>query len=268
MLARYLMICATVLPGLLFLPSARPVNPVNGAVVHVNEKGDTVFIGNYKKSRLHGSWASWYPSRQRCDSGRIENSVADGTWKVWYPNGQPRFEYHFNARKLQSLKDEIRRQPKVRYYTISQLPPNEAALHYNARRIFGHPVEPDGSLLLSQKISHKPYAPEALEKLSELNAQEGDRLYHPPFTEGLLHGSYISWNADGSVHESGLYLNGLREGMWEIYRDDQVKGVGTYKHGRPFGEWRYYNAQGKLLSWKRFDAKGQVAETHVFSPKS
>jgi antitoxin component YwqK of YwqJK toxin-antitoxin module len=268
MLARYLMICATVLPGLLLLPSARPVNPVNGVIVRVNEKGDTLYIGNMKKNRLHGNWASWYPNRQRCDSGRLENNMADGTWKVWYPSGRPRFEYHFNARKLQALKDEIRRQPKARYYTISQLPARDASLHYNARHIFGHSMQQEGSLLFSQQINHKPYVPAALEKLSELNAQEGDKLYHPPFTEGLLHGSYTSWKQDGSVHETGIYLNGLREGMWEIYRDNGVKGVGTYKHGRPFGEWRYYSASGRLMSWKRFDAKGQVAEEHQFSPKS
>jgi antitoxin component YwqK of YwqJK toxin-antitoxin module len=266
MLAKYLMICGAVLSGLLLLPSARPTgNPVNGVVVRVNDKGDTVYVGNFRKSRLHGDWASWYSNRQRCDSGRLENSLADGTWKVWYPNGKPRFEFHFNARKLQALKDEIRRQPKSRYYTLSQLPPTEAAIHYNARHIFGHQVQGSSSILLSQQVSHKPYAPEAIEKLTELNAQQGDKRYHPPFAEGLLHGTYTSWKQDGSIHETGLYLNGLREGMWEIYREEKVKGVGSYKHGRPFGEWRYYSAQGKLLSWKRFDARGHVAEEHHFS---
>jgi uncharacterized protein len=266
MLARYLMICATVLMGLLLLPSARPLNPVNGVIVRVNEQGDTLYIGNLKKNRLHGNWASWYPGRQRCDSGRIENSMADGTWKVWYPNGTARYEFHFNARKLQALKDEIRRQPKVRYYSISQLPAGEAALHYNARKIFGHTVQQEGSPLFSLQINHKPVAPEALEQLSAMNAQVGGMLYHPPFTEGLLHGSYTSWKQDGSLQETGIYLNGLREGMWEVYRENGVKVVGTYKHGRPFGEWRYYSTSGRLMSWKRFDGKGHVAEAHKFSP--
>ena len=237
-------------------------------MVGINERGDTAYIGNVKKNKLHGNWASWYPNRVRCDSGRLENNLAEGTWKVWYPNGKPRYEYHFNARKLQALKDEIRRQPKARYYTLSQLPPSEAALHYNARYIFGHKIKRDPALLLNQQINHRPYSFEALDKLNELNAQEGENLYHPPFTEGLLHGAYTSWKADGNIHESGLYLNGLREGIWEIYKDGNVKGIGTYKHGRPFGEWRYYNANGKVLSWKRFDARGHVVEEHQFNVNS
>lgn len=255
--------------SLLLLPAARPLeNPVNGEIVRVNDKGDTVFIGNYRKNRLHGEWSSWYPGRHRCDSGRLENSVADGVWKVWYPNGQPRYAVHFNARKLTSLKDELRKQPKSRYYVLSQLPPTEAAIHYDARRIFGLPAAASSSVILSQQISRKPYAPETLERLAQLNITEGEKQYHPPFTEGLLHGSYTAWNPDGSLKETGLYLNGLREGIWEIYKTGQVKGVGTYRHGKPFGEWRYYDASGKILYWKRFDARGQVAEEHRFQVQS
>jgi antitoxin component YwqK of YwqJK toxin-antitoxin module len=242
-------------------------NPVNGEIVRVNDKGDTVFQGFVKKNRLHGSWASWYPGRQRCDSGRLVNAVADGAWKVWYPSGQPRFECNFNASKLNAIKDEIRKQPKNRYYALSQVPPSEAALHFSAAYLFGHHVPQNKAVILSQKIQHQPYAPEALDRITALNATEGDKSYYPPFTEGLLHGTFTSWRPDGSLKETGLYLNGLREGIWEIYKEDQVKGVGTYRQGRPYGEWRYYSAEGRVLYWKRFDAKGQVSEEYHFKAR-
>jgi antitoxin component YwqK of YwqJK toxin-antitoxin module len=242
-------------------------NPVNGEIVRLDDKGDTVFQGYVKKNRLHGNWSSWYPGRQRCDSGRLTNAVADGHWKVWYPNGQQRFEVHFNASKLNAVKDEIRRQPKNRYYALSQVPPGEAALHFNAAYLFGHPVKQTRTIVLSQKIQQPAYPPEALDRITQLNATEGDKSYHPPFTEGLLHGTFTSWRPDGSLKETGLYLNGLREGIWEIYIEDKVKGVGTYRHGRPYGEWRYYNADGRVLYLKQFDAKGQVSEEYHFKTR-
>lgn len=268
MLARILFGTGFNLLVIVILTAARPFDsPGTGTIVRVNERGDTVFVANYKKNKLHGIWNSWYPNKQVCDSGRLENAVADGIWKGWYPNGVQRFEYHFNAQKLAAVKDEIRRQPKIKYYALSQMKPASAAWYYNAKNIFGIPQQASSSLLLSQQIQHKPYAPEALETVAMLNAREGDRQYHPPFTEGLLHGTYTRWNPDGSVLETGLYLSGLREGMWEIYKEGNVKGVGTYKHGKPFGEWRYYDAQGKILYWKRYDAQGEVSEVHQFKAR-
>jgi antitoxin component YwqK of YwqJK toxin-antitoxin module len=268
MLARIFFGTSIVLLGLFFLPSARPLDvPGNGTIVRVNERGDTVFVANYRKNKLHGIWNSWYPNKQVCDSGRLENAAADGVWKGWYPNGVQRFEYHFNAQKLSAVKDEMRRQPKIKYYVLSSMPPSQAAWYYHAKNIFGIPTAASSEMLLSKQIHHKAYAPEALEAVAKLNAAQGDKQYHPPFAEGLLHGSYTRWNPDGSLLETGLYLNGLREGMWEIYKEGQVKGVGTYKHGKPFGEWRYYSPEGRVLYWKRYDAKGTVSEEHHFKAR-
>jgi antitoxin component YwqK of YwqJK toxin-antitoxin module len=230
--------------GISCLYASKPAeNPVNGEIVRINDKGEMVFQRFVRKNRLHGNWSSWYPDRQ------------------------PRFEWNFNASKLNAVKDEIRRQRKNRCYAFSQVPPGEAAQYFSAAYLFGHPASPSTAVVLSQKIQHQPYAPEALDRITRLNATEGDKSYYPPFTEGLLHGTFTSLRPDGSLKETGLYLNGLREGIWEIYKEDQVKGVGTYRHGRPYGEWRYYSAEGRVLYRKRFDAKGQVIEEHHFKAR-
>ena len=68
-----------------------------------------------------------------------------------------------------------------------------------------------------------------------------------------------------AIKETGLYLNGLREGMWEEFSLSNEKSIGTYRHGYRNGEWRYYNSQGKLVFWKRFDAKGRETEKYSFA---
>ena len=240
----------------------------NGTVVGYNQYGDTQFISNYQRNQLNGEWRSWYHSRVQCDSGKLVKNVPDGEWKGWYPNGQLKFVYHFNARKLAALKDELRRQPKTKFFTIASKPPEIAAQYYNAGRIFGHEQEQRRSLFLTKQINHTPHTAVMLKNLVDYNTSPDDKaVYHPPFTEGLLHGDFIEYFEDGSIKKNGIYLNGLREGMWEEYSAAGIKAVGTYRHGYPNGEWRYYDKKGKLLRWKRFDAKGRLSESYEFEKK-
>lgn len=237
----------------------------NGTVVGYNQYGDTQFISNYQRNQLYGEWRSWYHSRVPCDSGKLVKNVPDGEWKGWYPNGQLKFVYHFNARKLAALKDELRRQPKTKFFAIANKPPEVAAQYYNAGRIFGHKTEQQRSLFLSKQINHTPHSAVMLKNLVDFNTSPDDSInYMPPFTEGLLHGDYIEFFENGSIKKNGIYLNGLREGMWEEFSANGIKAVGTYRHGYPHGEWRYYDQKGKLLRWKRFDTKGRLSESFEF----
>ncbi len=237
----------------------------NGVLVGINEFGDTLYVANLSKSQLSGSWRSWYPTRLPCDSGRLVKNIPDGEWKGWYSNGQLKFVYHFNARKLAALKDELRRQPKTKFYYIANKPPEIAAEYYNAERIFGHKSTTPRSIFLSRQINHKTHQVAKLKTLVEYNtAEKDDDCYLPPFTEALLHGNYTEYYENGKVRKAGIYINGLREGMWEEYTEAGTKAVGTYHHGYPKGEWRYYNEHGKLVKWKRFDSKGRLSEEFVF----
>ncbi len=241
----------------------------NGTVVGFNQYGDTQFVSNYQRNQLNGEWKSWYHSRVRCDSGRMVRNAPDGEWKGWYPNGQLKFVYHFNARKLAALKDELRRQPKTKFFTIASKPPEIAAQYYNAGRIFGHKSEQPRSLFLSKQINHTPHTAVMLKNLVDYNTSAGDNTgYMPPFTEGLLHGDFVEYFENGKVKKNGIYLNGLREGMWEEYNTAGIKAVGTYRHGYPNGEWRYYDEKGKLLRWKRFDSKGRLSESYEFEKRN
>jgi antitoxin component YwqK of YwqJK toxin-antitoxin module len=241
----------------------------SGIIVGLNRFGDTAYVSGVRKSQLNGNWRSWYPTRIPCDSGRLVKNIPDGEWKGWYANGQVRFVYHFNARKLAALKEELRRQPKTRFYHIATKSPEIAASYYNAERIFGHKSSSRSSVFLSKQINHKPREVSHLTQIVEKNTDVNDDVaYLPPFTEALLHGNFTEYYESGKVKKTGVYLNGLREGMWEEYTTAGIKAVGTYHHGLPNGEWRYYDETGKLLKWKRFDHRGKVSEEYDFDKRN
>ena len=238
----------------------------NGLYVVLNDMGDTQFVSNYRKGQLNGQWISWFNNRKVCDSGLLVDDLPDGTWKGWYANGNPRYILQFSARKLNALKDELMRQPKTKYFALSQKSPEEASRHYNALLLFGHKPADNSSILLTKKVNLPSYSSENLRDIVAENTEVETRVsYKAPFTEGLLHGQFTSFHSNGAIKETGLYLNGLREGIWEEYNLRKEKAVGTYRHGYRNGEWRYYNTQGKLLYWKRFDAKGRETERFSFT---
>ncbi|WP_336515350.1 hypothetical protein [Pollutibacter soli] len=252
-------------------PSAfdRNENLKSGVIIGLNKFGDTAYISNVKQSQLNGNWRSWYPTRNLCDSGRLVKNIPDGEWKGWYANGQVKFVYHFNARKLAALKDELRRQPKTKFYYIATKSPEVAASYYNAERIFGHKTSTRSSVFLSRQINHRPREVQHLPQIVEKNTEENEEnCYLPPFTEALLHGNFTEYYESGKIKKTGMYINGLREGMWEEFSENGVKAVGTYHHGYPNGEWRYYDESGKLLKWRRFDHKGRTTEQFEFNKRN
>jgi antitoxin component YwqK of YwqJK toxin-antitoxin module len=234
-------------------------------LVGLNAKGDTQFVGSYFRNQLHGEWKSWYDNRNACDSGRLVNQLPDGKWTGWYPDGNLRYVLHYNARKLTALKDELLRQPRNRYFILSQKPVDEAARHYDTRTLFGAAPDEQPGMLLTRKVNLPPYNKEKLKAIVSSNTS-GHSVsgYLPPFREGLLHGDFTSWYPDGRIRETGVYLNGLREGLWVVYSTERIKSVGTYRHGKRNGEWRNYDPGGKLLSWTYYDAKGRETGTHQF----
>ena len=80
------------------------------------------------------------------------------------------------------------------------------------------------------------------------NVNQGTEHYHPPFENGLLHGSFANYFPGGAIKDTGNYKNGLPEGHWIKWTDDkQYYWKGYYQHGRKDQEWKLYSSAGKLI---------------------
>jgi antitoxin component YwqK of YwqJK toxin-antitoxin module len=218
----------------------------------------------FKKNKLSGAWKSWYPTGAICDSGRFTGNVPDGLWKSWYPDGNPRYIWHFNARKLAAVKDELLRQPKNKMYVIAGKPVPEAVKHFRTDHWSGS-QQPARALVLRTQLVNPPTfsRDELMERVVANTEGKGDK-YTYPFSEALLHGNFTAFYPDGQVKEDGVYINGLREGAWEAFLMDGTRIRGSYYHGQHSGEWRYYNKEGKLISLTRYKNNGEIAEQHAF----
>jgi antitoxin component YwqK of YwqJK toxin-antitoxin module len=162
------------------------------------------------------------------------------------------------------LKDELLRQPKLKMFAISQKPVSEAVKYYQADHLFNQPTSKPRMAFRTQLVHAKSYDLHSIEKKVNNNTTS-DGGYVPPFPELLLHGEYASFYPGGQLKEEGIYINGLREGVWEEMLLTGEKKRGSYHHGYKSGEWRTYDKSGKLLSYTRYKNNGEVSEEHEFN---
>lgn len=250
-------------PGSLLFSAKRIAD--NGPYIAYHENGTKKFFLVYKRSKLTGDWKSWYPSGMSCDSGRFSGNAPDGTWKGWYPDGSVRYTWNLSASKLSALKDELLRQPKIKQFAISHKHVTDAVKYYQSDYLFKQPVKRHRVNFRINLVHLKNYNLNSIEQKVNENTVETTTEYVPPFPEMLLHGEFSSFHPGGKIREEGVYINGLREGLWEETTPEGIKNRGSYLHGYKSGEWRTYDKQGKLRYFTQFK-NGEVIEKYDFSP--
>ena len=184
-----------------------------------------------------GSWQSWYANGQRLDSGSWQKNIPDGKWVIWYKNGKIQFTRTYSAEKWQQFQNE-----KSRYHPKRVSLPITKLYHENKKQAETYTTALN-TFCTGQNCTRTN---ETQQQTAANNAEQ--EHYHPPFENGLLHGVFINYFADGAIKDSGNYKNGLPEGIWIKWTDDkQFYWKGFYQHGLKNKEWKLFSSAGKLL---------------------
>lgn len=164
---------------------------------------------------------------QSPDSGKLKKGIPDGTWITYYQNGKVQFIRNYSFDKWQQFGLE-----KSRYHPKRVSMPVTQLYHENKKQ--------------AEKYLNAIHTFCATPNCSEINS---DRHYHPPFENGLLHGSFANYHPDGTIKDTGNYKDGLPEGLWTKWTDDkQFYWKGFYKHGMKNKEWKLFSSTDKLIS--------------------
>lgn len=88
------------------------------------------------------------------------------------------------------------------------------------------------------------------------------------FVRGERHGLARTWDDDGKLTSTGVYVRGKRHGTFKEFADGRPTAVLNYRNGVPHGEFTYWDTTGKLLAkttirlgtgkWIRYEA-GRLA---------
>lgn len=226
----------------------------SSGVLHEFYEGSRLFSASSKRSKLNGSWQSWYSAGHLCDSGRLVNNLPDGEWKYWDKQGRLAAVRNYHAEKFLRVNEEIERyHPKRSFYSIAALSRQNkhAALHY-----------------LSSAYSFAVAQPKtqftSLRELVRSNTSEAGQ-YQPVFENCLHDGLYMNFFANGQAKDSGYYKDGLRYGKW-MHRDAAGGSwwEGAYQDGTRVKEWKLYNSHGKLKEIAIYQ-KGEISWRKTFN---
>jgi hypothetical protein len=236
-------------PGLtlVFSRTAAPVIdlPGNGHYEMDKEKG-RFYTATIKNNRLTGEWQSWYHNKARLDSGYLKAGIPDGTWKVWDSASNLLAIRNYDARQLQRVKEEIKlNHPRNYFFALTALSKThqQLAMTYLAAT---HSFENTAT----------PVSPATLENITTANRT--GKSYTPVFTECLQQGLYMNFFSNGITRDSGMYKDGLPEGLW-LHRNyaEGYYWSGVYKNGVRQYEWKQYSAAGKLLLLIFYNKEGE-----------
>jgi antitoxin component YwqK of YwqJK toxin-antitoxin module len=221
--------------------------PANGLVtVQLNNR--PLFSTQMKSNKLHGNWQSWYQTGISCDSGTLVKGLPHGVWKHWDASGRLKSLRTYNADKYQRISNDMTRfHPKRISFPLVVLyqKNKQAALkHLSVAYSFENTGRKEPRLSLHDLVARNI---------------TGQRSYRPVFDHALHHGLFMNFFAGGIAKDSGIYKNGLRQGMW-LHRDStkQLTYKGAYANGLKIKEWKTYDADGKLREFVFYSSRGKV----------
>lgn len=93
-------------------------------------------------------------------------------------------------------------------------------------------------------------------------AADGTIMRQEYYKNDKLHGAYLRRGFDKQLQAKGQYVNGQREGEWQLQDESSYSRVklwqGHFKAGREVGHWQAFSANGHLLGLSQYDDKGQL----------
>ncbi|HEX2627370.1 MAG TPA: hypothetical protein VHM26_00105 [Chitinophagaceae bacterium] len=217
----------------------------NGVIEESGGPG-RIYRSHAKRHRLHGAWQSWYTNEMVLDSGQLVNGIPDGEWRYYDSTGQLLSIRHYDADKLQRVKEEWRNaNPRRSFFALTEIyRDNPSAAVHHIRTSYSFP-------------SKEPHIKRSLRE-TVLHNRKSSEGYRPVFDEGLLHGLHLNYFSNGMTRDSGYYKDGLKDGVW-LHRNS-IGGawfLGAYKNGMRQYEWKQYDASGKLLSIIFYNKEGR-----------
>ena len=182
-----------------------------------------------------GPYTVYYPNKNRARSGHYQDGYRRGVWRYWYSNG-----------RLRDSGIIINDQLVGTWYTW----------HDNGKLLLSISYasgENPGNAKVKAKIS--------LPKRSLITGD--DEL------TGFKDGGFIKYRPDGSISDSGQFINNRKAGLWKTWFDNgQLEAAGHFSNDSLQGEWTWYRDNGvvatkenyrdnKLVSLQCFDETGK-----------
>ena len=86
---------------------------------------------------------------------------------------------------------------------------------------------------------------------------------------GQRSGVWTSYLPSGRIQSRNVYEKGVLHGITTVFHENGVLYyTGTQRRGKPFGEWKFYDAQGNVAKAVVYDTTGTLINDRQQAPHS
>ena len=84
--------------------------------------------------------------------------------------------------------------------------------------------------------------------------------------DGVVEGEFNSFYLNGNLKEKGVLVNGVKDGIWEEYFDQngKISLIKNYQLGIKFGSWKKFDINGNFLFEDTYDSSGFISNSKMF----
>lgn len=167
---------------------------------------------------------NWYENGALATDGSLSQGARDGTWRWYAPDG---VTITTEGRYIMGRR------------TGEWIHRDDAGVVYAVIRYAAEPADPELTAV-SLEIGNENGPMERF-------YPDGRRELSGAFRAGRFHGPFKRYFRNGRVEYEGEYQNGLKEGIWHVYRDDgsHLRDE-TYRRGRVHGSFLIFDSRSRL----------------------
>ncbi|WP_299213655.1 hypothetical protein [uncultured Dokdonia sp.] len=194
--------------------------------------GNLQDLNTYVADVVTGYGASYYPFGQiRIQGYYNEEGTKDGFWYTYYPDGTTKIENYFHKGELNGTQ---------KYYAPNGQLASETTYTFD---IAQYEVYYDENGAITEKIDRFETDKDEI----TYHYVTGDIRSKTGYSNGVLHGDYISYDFYGNLQAEATYVNNYLEGPLKLYYPDGVlKSERNYSAGNLDGWYKTYFKNGQV----------------------
>ena len=201
-------------------------------------RSENLFYSCYVGSAFdfEGQFISYYESGEIMEKGEYRNNLKDGLWVQYYDSGEIFSQTNYvDGHGIYSEFFKTGEIQESGYFMNNKKEGSWISYYINGNKKQIVKYE-GGKVNINEPCLS--YSEQGLIETEKLVKEIDDLLIND--------GKYISYYDNGTIREKGIYINNLKDGLWnEFYNDGAIKSVISFENGN--GLFKSYYTDGKLL---------------------
>ncbi|MEG9328044.1 tetratricopeptide repeat protein [Salinimicrobium catena] len=187
----------------------------------------------FKEDTLQGYYISYYLTGQMRMQGYYKDGQPHGEWRTYYIDGKLENKYYYHKDSYHNLQEHFGEDGSLDFSQVYEFGKLTEETFFDSK----------GEAYFTIDYTRIPSGKYRL--ISKHHNGAKKRLIN--LVNGVKHGEYLEYDANGNLLEKGTFVNGKEHGPWILYyQNGQVKSELVFNRGELHGDFTDYYESGAV----------------------